>query len=73
MCSGAGVTWASTQNVVHRLAYDGRGNAVVRSSADLESALAALGGYEHGLYAERWCRYQKVRRMPTFSCNIFPD
>ena len=43
-----------------RLAYDGRGNAVVRSSDDSESAVTALGGFEHGLYAERWCPYQKV-------------
>ena len=23
--------------------------------------MAALGGFEHGLYAERWCPYQKAR------------
>jgi hypothetical protein len=44
-----------------RLAYDGRGNAVVRSAGELDAAVDALGGYEHGLYAERWCPYQKVQ------------
>ena len=37
-----------------RLAYDGRGNAVVRSAEDLPAAVASLGGYEKGLYAEKW-------------------
>lgn len=37
-----------------RLAYDGRGNAVVRSEADIAAAVASLGGYEKGLYAEKW-------------------
>jgi len=36
------------------LAYDGRGNAVVESAESIESAVAALGGYERGLYAEKW-------------------
>ncbi len=27
-----------------RLAYDGKGNAVVRTAANLDSAVAALGG-----------------------------
>jgi phosphoribosylaminoimidazole carboxylase len=36
------------------LAYDGRGNAVVESAESVESAVAALGGYERGLYAEKW-------------------
>ncbi|EFJ13883.1 hypothetical protein SELMODRAFT_121407 [Selaginella moellendorffii] len=42
-----------------RLAYDGRGNAVVRSRDDFESAVASLGGFEHGLYAERWAPFVK--------------
>lgn len=41
-----------------RLAYDGRGNAVVRSGAELDAAVAALGGYAAGLYAERWVRFE---------------
>ena len=36
-----------------RLAYDGRGNAVVKSEADIAEAVASLGGYEKGLYAEK--------------------
>ena len=48
-----------------RLAYDGRGNAVVSGAAELEGAVLALGGYEHGLYAERWCPYQKVPLLTT--------
>jgi phosphoribosylaminoimidazole carboxylase len=40
-----------------RLAYDGRGNAVVAAPDGLEAALAALGGYEQGLYAEAWVPY----------------
>ena len=47
----------------NRLAYDGRGNAVVRSAAELEGAAARLGGYGHGLYAERWAPFVKARRM----------
>ena len=56
-----------------RLAYDGRGNAVVRSSGDLESAVAALGGFEHGLYAERWCPYQKVCACRTSLIALAAD
>lgn len=36
-----------------RLAYDGRGNAVVRSEADIPAAVESLGGYDKGLYAEK--------------------
>lgn len=36
------------------LAYDGRGNAVVKSEEDIAAAVASLGGYEKGLYAEKW-------------------
>ncbi|GLI58850.1 hypothetical protein VaNZ11_000616 [Volvox africanus] len=42
-----------------RLAYDGRGNYVVRSEADIDSAVAALGGFEAGLYAERFAPFVK--------------
>lgn len=35
------------------LAYDGRGNAVVKSEEDIAAAVEALGGYEKGLYAEK--------------------
>eukprot|EP00949_MAST-11_sp_MAST-11-sp1_P001192 g1192.t1 len=42
-----------------RGAYDGKGNAVVRSENDLEDAFASLGGDEcsGGMYAEKWCEY----------------
>ena len=50
-------------SICRRLAYDGRGNAVVKTAGELDAAVAALGGYEHGLYAERWCPYQKVRTL----------
>ena len=43
-----------------RGAYDGRGNAVVKDAADIEAAVASLGGAEHGLYAERWAPFVKV-------------
>lgn len=42
-----------------RLAYDGRGNAVVSSTADLGAAVEALGGFERGLYAEKWAPFSK--------------
>lgn len=42
-----------------RLAYDGRGNYVVRSASELDAAAAALGGYEAGLYAERFAPFVK--------------
>lgn len=40
-----------------RLAYDGRGNAVVRTREDIPSAVRLLGGRE--LYAERWVPFTK--------------
>lgn len=42
-----------------RLAYDGKGNAVVKSEADFDAAVQALGGYEQGLYAEKWAPFVK--------------
>jgi hypothetical protein len=41
------------------LAYDGKGNALVRTEADIDSAVAALGGYEAGLYAEKFAPFVK--------------
>lgn len=43
-----------------RLAYDGKGNAVVDSLEKLENAVQQLGGYKHGLYAEKWTPFVKV-------------
>ncbi|KAG2498284.1 hypothetical protein HYH03_003545 [Edaphochlamys debaryana] len=42
-----------------RLAYDGKGNYVVRSESDIDAAAAALGGYEAGLYAEKFAPFVK--------------
>jgi len=43
-----------------RFAYDGKGNAVVQSVEKLENAVQQLGGYKHGLYAEKWTPFVKV-------------
>ena len=48
-----------------RLAYDGRGNAVVRSREEIEGAVEQLGSYGQGLYAERWAPFVKV-----WSCDV---
>ncbi|GAX78141.1 hypothetical protein CEUSTIGMA_g5583.t1 [Chlamydomonas eustigma] len=42
-----------------RLAYDGKGNYVVKSENDIDAAVEALGGYGQGLYAEQWAPYVK--------------
>lgn len=42
-----------------RLAYDGRGNAVARSEEDLSLAVTVLGGYDRGLYVEKWAPFVK--------------
>eukprot|EP00252_Welwitschia_mirabilis_P024987 TRINITY_DN7646_c0_g1_i1.p1 TRINITY_DN7646_c0_g1~~TRINITY_DN7646_c0_g1_i1.p1 ORF type:complete len:660 (-),score=161.06 TRINITY_DN7646_c0_g1_i1:145-2124(-) len=41
------------------LAYDGRGNAVASCKEDIAKAISALGGFERGLYAERWVSFSK--------------
>ncbi|KAJ3041755.1 phosphoribosylaminoimidazole carboxylase ade2 [Rhizophlyctis rosea] len=45
------------------LAYDGRGNRVIRDSSDIASAVEALGGGltkgGPGLYVEKWVRFEK--------------
>jgi phosphoribosylaminoimidazole carboxylase len=41
------------------LAYDGKGNYVVKSDNDIDSAVEALGGYGQGLYAEKWAPFVK--------------
>lgn len=62
-----------------RLAYDGRGNAVVRSEDTLEEAFASLGGAGDGeaLYAERWVEFTKelavmVARSSTGEVKCYP-
>lgn len=42
-----------------RLAYDGRGNFVVNNAAEHATAVSKLGGYAHGLYAEKWQPFTK--------------
>ncbi|KAF6260325.1 AIR carboxylase-domain-containing protein [Scenedesmus sp. NREL 46B-D3] len=42
-----------------RLAYDGRGNYVVRTVDDLPAGVSALGGFSQGLYAEKWAPFVK--------------
>jgi len=42
-----------------RLAYDGRGNAVAKTAADLNDAVAKLGGFEQGLYCEKWVPFER--------------
>ncbi|XP_061348392.1 phosphoribosylaminoimidazole carboxylase, chloroplastic-like isoform X3 [Gastrolobium bilobum] len=42
-----------------RLAYDGRGNAVAKSEEELPSAVDALGGFDRGLYVEKWAPFVK--------------
>lgn len=59
------------------LAYDGRGNAVARSEEDLHNALSTLGGFERGLYAEKWASFVKelsvmVVRGRDGSMRCFP-
>jgi phosphoribosylaminoimidazole carboxylase len=41
------------------LAYDGRGNAVAKTEEEITSAVNALGGYERGLYVEKWAPFVK--------------
>lgn len=42
-----------------KLAYDGRGNAVAPSKEGLRSAVNALGGFDRGLYVEKWTKFVK--------------
>ncbi|XP_024524038.1 phosphoribosylaminoimidazole carboxylase, chloroplastic isoform X2 [Selaginella moellendorffii] len=42
-----------------RFAYDGRGNIAVRSKSDLLPSVKALGGFEQGLFAEKWVSFEK--------------
>ncbi|KAK3200691.1 hypothetical protein Dsin_024106 [Dipteronia sinensis] len=42
-----------------RLAYDGRGNAVAKSEEELSSAVTALGGFDRGIYVEKWAPFVK--------------
>lgn len=62
-----------------RLAYDGRGNAVAKTAADIPAALQALGGLGdgHALYAERWAPFVRelavmVVRSTAGEVKAFP-
>lgn len=62
-----------------RNAYDGRGNAVAKTAADVPAALAALGGLGDGsaLYAERWAPFVRelavmVVRSRSGEVKAFP-
>nr|KYP74487.1 hypothetical protein KK1_007170 [Cajanus cajan] len=60
-----------------RLAYDGRGNVVAKSEEELPSAVAALGGFNRGLYAEKWAPFVKelaviVARGRDNSISCYP-
>uniref|UniRef100_A0A6N2LF65 phosphoribosylaminoimidazole carboxylase n=1 Tax=Salix viminalis TaxID=40686 RepID=A0A6N2LF65_SALVM len=60
-----------------RLAYDGRGNAVAKSEEELSSAVNALGGFDRGLYVEKWTPFVKelaviVARGRDKSISCYP-
>uniref|UniRef100_A0A7N0TCT9 phosphoribosylaminoimidazole carboxylase n=1 Tax=Kalanchoe fedtschenkoi TaxID=63787 RepID=A0A7N0TCT9_KALFE len=60
-----------------RLAYDGRGNAVAKSEEEIFSAVTALGGFNRGLYVEKWASFTKelaviVARGRDNSLNCYP-
>ena len=42
-----------------RLAYDGRGNYVIKSEYDIQSAIIELGAGERELYVEKWVPFTK--------------
>ena len=59
------------------LGYDGNGNRTVRSSADWEEAVHALGGFDAGLYAEAWCPFEReiaviVVRSQVGGTRVYP-
>lgn len=41
-----------------RMGYDGKGQAIIRSAADISSAWAAIGSAPHGLIVERFVDFQ---------------
>lgn len=60
-----------------RLAYDGRGNYVVHSKEAHTIAVEKLGGYGHGLYAEKWQPFVKelaviVVRSKVGEVKLYP-
>ncbi|MBX3745243.1 MAG: 5-(carboxyamino)imidazole ribonucleotide synthase [Verrucomicrobiae bacterium] len=60
-----------------RNGYDGKGNATVRSPAELEAAWCALDGDRHALMAEAWFAFERelavmITRSPSGSAVIYP-
>lgn len=54
-----------------KMAYDGRGNAVAHSVDKVAEAVQVLGGFERGLYAEKWAPFEKVKRaLVCFSLTL---
>lgn len=41
------------------LGYDGTGNFTVNSAKEINGAVRHLGGFEAGLYAEKWCPFSR--------------
>ena len=42
-----------------RMAYDGKGNAVAKTAEDVAEAVEKLGGFDKGLYCERWVPFAR--------------
>jgi len=61
-----------------RNAYDGKGNATIRSEADIKSAWKQLGGHQgNSLYAEEFCSFTAelatiITRGPNGESAIYP-
>ena len=41
------------------LGYDGTGNRTVSNPDEIAAAVKELGGFEAGLYAEKWCHFER--------------
>jgi 5-(carboxyamino)imidazole ribonucleotide synthase len=59
------------------LGYDGTGNFTVRRAEDWPGALEKVGGHKSGLYAERWCAFERelaviVTRSKTGEHAVYP-
>lgn len=51
------------------LGYDGTGNFTVHQDTDWSVALKKLGGFEAGLYAERWCPFERELAVMVTRCK----
>lgn len=77
----AGADWGYPLMLkARRLAYDGRGNAVVRNASESRTAVAALrgsGASQTELYVERWVPFERelavmVARSSTGEVAVYP-